>query len=263
MPEVRVIVLRAPGTNCDEETAAAFELAGARADRVHVNRLLDAPRQLADYQVMCLPGGFSYGDDLAAGRILGTQLQQHLFEPLQAFKEAGKLILGICNGFQILMRSGLLLADEPGPNGPQPPATLMLNDSGKYEARWVRLEVASQLSPFFAGLERLELPVAHAEGRFVPRDAAALERLKSRQQIVLRYCAADAADPHPAPFPDNPNGAVDDIAGICDPTGRVCGLMPHPERFIDATQHPQWTRRPAEREGAGLAVFKNAVRYFS
>lgn len=263
MPQPRVLVLRAPGTNCDVETAYAFEVAGALAERLHVNRVLEAPDQLAQFQIVCLPGGFSYGDDLAAGRILGTQLKHHLFEPLRKFKEAGKLILGICNGFQILMRSGLLLADEPGPAGPQPPATLMLNDSGRYEARWVRLEVADSHSPFFAELEQLELPVAHAEGRFVPRDAAALQRLQANRQVVLRYVGGENGNTHPAPYPANPNGAVDDIAGICDPTGLVCGLMPHPERYIEPTQHPQWTRRPAAEVGAGLAIFKNAVRYFS
>ena len=263
MPQPRVLVLRAPGTNCDVETAYAFELAGAKADRLHVNRILEALRTLNDYNIVCLPGGFSYGDDLAAGRILGTQLKHHLFEPLREFKQAGKLILGICNGFQILMRSGLLLADEAGPAGNQSPATLMLNDSGRYEARWVRLAVAKSPSPFFAGLEHLELPVAHAEGRFVPRDENVLKQLQSNHQVVLRYVGGTNGSAHPAKYPDNPNGAVDDIAGICDQSGLVCGLMPHPERFIDATQHPQWTRRPLASEGAGLAIFKNAVRYFS
>lgn len=263
MPQPRVLVLRAPGTNCDVETAYAFEQAGAKADRLHVNRILESPGKLADYQVVCLPGGFSYGDDLAAGRILGTQLKHHLFEPLRDFQQAGKLILGICNGFQILMRSGLLLPDEVGANGKQSPATLMLNDSGRYEARWVKLEVAGSPSPFFAGLEQLELPVAHAEGRFVPRDETVLQQLRTNKQIVLRYLDGANGSAHPARYPANPNGAVDDIAGICDITGRVCGLMPHPERFIDPTQHPQWTRRPQASEGAGLAIFKNAVRYFA
>lgn len=263
MPQPRVLVLRSPGTNCDEETAYAFELAGARADRLHVNILLESPDRLAEHQILCLPGGFSYGDDLGAGRILGTRLKHHLFEPLRKFTDAGNLILGICNGFQILMRSGLLIEDQAATKGVGPAATLTFNDSGRYEARWVQLEVASSLSPFFAGLERLELPVAHGEGKFLTRDAASLERLRSTGQIVLRYCRFDNGAAHPAPFPANPNGAVDDIAGICDPTGRVCGLMPHPERYVDAVQHPQWTRRPTQSAGDGMAVFQNAVRYFS
>lgn len=273
MAEPRVLVLRAPGTNCDEETAYAFGLAGARADRVHVNRLLDGSLRLADYQILCLPGGFSYGDDIAAGRILGTQLRHHLAGALAEFKAAGKLILGICNGFQILMRSGLLLDDEP-PHGP--PATLTWNDSRHFEARWVTLRCEPSKAIFFAGLDTLELPVAHAEGRFVVREPSVLKRLEQEGRIVLRYqvgenatqeaatsTASNAAEPGPrVPYPANPNGSHGDVAGICDATGRVCGLMPHPERFVDELQHPRWRRRRGERQGAGLAVFKNAVRYF-
>ena len=274
----RVLVLRAPGTNCDEETAYAFGLAGGRADRVHVNRLLDGSRRLADYQILCLPGGFSYGDDIAAGRILGTQLRHHLAGALAEFKAAGKLILGICNGFQILMRSGLLLDDER-PHGP--PATLTWNDSRHFEARWVTLRCEPSKAIFFAGLDSLELPVAHAEGRFVVRDPSVLKRLEQDGRIVLRYQVGEhatqealaagatstvsaATEPGPrVPYPANPNGSHGDVAGICDATGRVCGLMPHPERFVDELQHPRWRRRRGERQGAGLAVFKNAVRYFA
>lgn len=281
MAEPRVLVLRAPGTNCDEETAYAFGLAGGRADRVHVNRLLDGSLRLADYQILCLPGGFSYGDDIAAGRILGTQLRHHLAGALAEFKAAGKLILGICNGFQILMRSGLLLDDEP-PHGPS--ATLTWNDSRHFEARWVTLRCERSKAIFFAGLDTLELPVAHAEGRFVVRDAGVLRRLEQEGRIVLRYHASNsgAAAEDPAtdaehgprvPYPANPNGSHGDVAGICDATGRVCGLMPHPERFVDALQHPRWSRgsagqsgavpSDAAQPGAGLAVFQNAVRYFA
>ncbi|MGD9647801.1 MAG: phosphoribosylformylglycinamidine synthase subunit PurQ [Pirellulales bacterium] len=270
MPLPRVLVLRAPGTNCDEETAHAFALAGGRAERVHVNRLLDNSFRLTDYQILCLPGGFSYGDDIAAGRILGTQLKHHLAGALAEFKAAEKLILGICNGFQILMRSGLLLEDEP-PHGP--PATLTWNESRHFEARWVKLQAVPSKSVFFAGIDSLDLPVAHAEGRFVLRDASVLERLEAQGQIVLRYQArekgqtADARAsesrlPPRVPYPDNPNGSHGDIAGICDATGRVCGLMPHPERYVDRLQHPHWSRRGGQDPGAGLAVFRNAVRYF-
>ena len=272
MAEPRVLVLRAPGTNCDEETAHAFMLAGGRPERVHVNRLLDGSLRLADYQILCVPGGFSYGDDIAAGRILGTQLKHHLADALAEFKAAGKVILGICNGFQILMRSGLLLDDEP-PHGP--PATLTWNDSRHFEARWVRLTCTPSKSVFFAGIDSLELPVAHAEGRFVVRDSSVLARLEQQGRVVLRYQATkhgtesdatstgdDALRPRVA-YPDNPNGSQADIAGICDATGRVCGLMPHPERYVDRLQHPRWSRGGGQQPGAGLAVFQNAVRYFS
>lgn len=245
---VKALVLRAPGTNCDVETAYAFELAGAQAERVHVNRLLESPQVLADFQILCLPGGFSYGDDIAAGRILGNQLRHHLAGALEEFKLAGKLILGICNGFQILIKSGVLLPFD-GERGAM--ATLTWNESGRYTDRWVNLEVASGKCPFFAGIARMYLPIAHAEGKFVPHDDDALRALDAAGQLVLRYRADD-----------NPNGAVAHVAGICDETGRVCGLMPHPERHLDPTQHPRWTRGPMPDVGDGLRVFQNAVQFF-
>jgi phosphoribosylformylglycinamidine synthase I len=261
MAQPRVLILRAPGTNCDAETAYAFELAGALAVPMHVNRLLESPAALQEFQILCLPGGFSYGDDVAAGRILGNQLRHHLADWLQQFKDAGKLILGICNGFQILMRSGILL---PLGNDGAAPATLAWNASGKFEDRWVPLVVTSSRSMFFAGIETMYLPVAHAEGRFVPRDEQTLAQLQAGGQIVLRYGSnAKPATAQPGtPYPDNPNGSLGDVAGICDPTGRVCGLMPHPERHVDRTQHPRWTREKRASEGDGLRVFQNAVGFF-
>ncbi|MBX7165369.1 MAG: phosphoribosylformylglycinamidine synthase I [Pirellulales bacterium] len=253
----RVLVLRAPGTNCDVESAFAFELAGARTERRHINQLLAEPRLLADFQVLCLPGGFSYGDDLAAGRILGNQLRHHLDGVLGEFRDAGKLILGICNGFQVLMRTSLLLPERNG----APQATLTLNRSGKFEDRWVQLATHGSRCVFFQGIESMYLPVAHAEGRFVFHDEQTLARLEAAGQLALRYRSQTGAT-SPA-YPDNPNGAMADVAGICDESGRVCGLMPHPERHVDPTQHPRWTREPSRREGDGLAVFRNAVRYFA
>lgn len=260
MQKVQVLVLRAPGANCDQETAFAFQCAGATAERVHVNRLLERPAMLADYQVLCIPGGFSYGDDLGAGRILGNQIQHHLRDALHEFKNSGKLVLGICNGFQILTKSGLLLDDD---SSGRPVATLTNNDSGKFEDRWVRLRTTSDKCVFFSGVESMYLPVAHAEGKFVPRDSATLASLEAAGQVVLRYAAAQG-EGDDVVYPDNPNGSVGAIAGICDSTGRVCGLMPHPERHIDPTHHPRWTRSPSlPEEGDGLQVFRNAVRFFS
>jgi len=271
MAQLRVLVLRAPGTNCDEETAHAFGLAGGVAERWHVNRALESPQRLAEFQVLCIPGGFSYGDDIAAGRILGNQIQHHLADALQDFRAAGKLILGICNGFQVLLKTKLLAApDDRGPS-----ATLTLNDSGHFEARWVRLGIEPGNCVFLQGLKEMELPVAHAEGKFVTRDENVLRQMDEVGQLVLRYRPPDeqvpiaatqrvaGAKPQAAvPYPANPNGAMGDVAGICDATGRVLGLMPHPERFIDPTQHPRWTRGPAREVGDGLRVFQNAVRYF-
>ncbi|MGE0606099.1 MAG: phosphoribosylformylglycinamidine synthase subunit PurQ [Pirellulales bacterium] len=263
MSSPSVLILRAPGTNCDLESAYAFEKAGACTERVHINRLLENPKLAGEHQILCLPGGFSYGDDLGAGCILGSQIRHHLADCLAEFKAAGKLILGICNGFQILMRSGILLADEP-PHGP--PATLTLNAGGKYEDRWVQLGTASGNSVFLAGIESMYLPIAHAEGKFVPRDAAALNKLEAAGQLVLRYTDETVKEGQASallPFPANPNGSTLNVAGVCDPTGRVLGLMPHPERHIDRTHHPRWTRGEGRPEGDGLALFRNAVRYFA
>jgi phosphoribosylformylglycinamidine synthase len=258
----RVLILRAPGTNCDLETAFAFERVGGVTERVHIGRLLERPALLDAYQILCIPGGFSYGDDLAAGRILGNQIRGHLAETVNRFRDAGKLILGICNGFQALLKSGMLLADEP----PGPAATLTWNDSGKFEDRWVSLRSHGSLCELLRGVEQMELPVAHAEGKFVARDRDTLSRLDAAGQLVLRYQARNPSDGNvgeSVPFPDNPNGAMAHVAGVCDPTGRVLGMMPHPERFVEGTQHPRWTRQPHREHGDGLPIFRNAVRYFS
>src|SRR6478609_2352647 len=256
MVRPRILVLRAPGSNCDEETAHAFSLAGGLPERWHINRLLEEPGRVADYQVLCTPGGFSYGDDIAAGRILGNQMQHHLAGVLEDFRAAGKLILGVCNGFQILLKTKLLVApDEKGAT-----ATLTLNDSGKFEARWVRLSVEPNRCVFLQGIREMELPVAHAEGKFVARDAKIFASLEAEGRVVMRYAAKSGAGS--VSYPDSPNGAMGNIAGVCDETGRVFGLMPHPERFVDSTQHPRWTREPKREVGDGLRVFQNAVRYF-
>ncbi len=264
MAQPRVLVLRSPGANCDGEAAHAFERAGGRSELIHINRVLEQTDLLSQFQILCVPGGFSYGDDIAAGRILANQIRQHLADRLAEFKAAGKLILGICNGFQVLIKSGVLL---PFGENFAAPATLGWNDSGKFEDRWVPLRTASTKSVFFAGIETMYLPVAHAEGKFVPRSSEVLDRLTKNGQVVLRYGyergASAAAQLAPGtPYPDNPNGSMGDVAGVCDETGRVCGLMPHPERHIDPTQHPRWTRGPLPPAGEGLRVFENAVSYF-
>jgi phosphoribosylformylglycinamidine synthase I len=264
MTQPRILILRSPGANCDEEAAHAFALAGGVPERLHINRVLERPQQLADFQVLCIPGGFSYGDDIAAGRILGNQIQHHLAESLRLFRDAGKLIIGICNGFQVLLKTNLLAAaDENGPT-----ATLALNDSGHFEARWIRLAVEPGNCVFLQGIQQMDLPVAHGEGKFVLRNQSTFQRMNAAGQMVVRYAntkdSNNQSEIEPrVPYPANPNGAMGDVAGICDTTGRVFGLMPHPERFVDHTQHPQWTRRPASDLGEGLRVFQNAVRYFT
>lgn len=250
MPVPRVLVLRAPGTNCDAEAVHAFELAGAVVESVHVAALRENPRRLREFQILVVPGGFSYGDDVAAGRVLALQLQHFLADALRQFRDREKLILGICNGFQAILKAGLIVpADEDGPL-----ASLAGNDSGRFEDRWVELAVTPGACPFLTGLDRLRVPVAHGEGRFVCRQEWILRGLAQTGQIVLRY-SGDG-------YPHNPNGSQDDVAGMCDASGRVLGLMPHPERHVYPTQYPGWTRTGLAAEGDGLNVFRNAVEFF-
>lgn len=264
MSTPNVLILRAPGTNCDQETAYAFEQAGGRTEILHINRLLENHSLFDRFQILCIPGGFSYGDDVGAGRILANQIEHHLAEKLAEFKAAEKLILGICNGFQVLLKSGILLENDAQAG---PAATLTWNDSGRYEDRWVKLGVDGTTSVFLAGIESMYLPIAHAEGKFVARDDAVLGRLGAAGQLALRYRPLhDGADPPleaAVPFPDNPNGSALNVAGVCDASGRVLGLMPHPERHIDRTQHPRWTRGEGSEHGDGLKMFQNAVKYSS
>lgn len=256
MAQPKVLVLRAPGANCDLEAQFAFEQAGAVAERLHINRLRDQPKLLHQYQVLVVPGGFTYGDDVAAGKILANQLSVFLGEQLRIFRDQEKLILGICNGFQAILKAGLLMPpDEDGPL-----ATLAHNTSGKFEDRWIHLHARPGSCPFLKDLERLYLPVAHGEGNFICRAGWILKGLEQAGQVVLKYTDAEGI---PGPYPVNPNGSQGDVAGICDATGRVLGLMPHPERHVMPTQHPHWTRRGLAAEGDGLALFRNAVAYFN
>jgi phosphoribosylformylglycinamidine synthase len=242
-----VLVLRAAGINCDRELVHAFQLAGAtQVDLVHVRRLAEQPKLLERYGIVAVPGGFSYGDDVAAGRILATELAARLGSPLADFLAGGGLAFGVCNGFQVLVGMGLL----PGlpEDGGRPAASLATNDGGLFVDAWVRVQTAPSVCAWAppAGA-RLELPVAHAEGKFVTTPDR-LARLQAAQQVVFRY--ADGT---------NPNGSLDDIAGITDPTGRVLGLMPHPERHVLGLQHPRWTREGLREAGDGLVVFQRGL----
>ncbi len=250
----RVAVLRAAGTNCDRETAYAFELAGGQPELIYIDRLRG--QNLTRYQILVIPGGFTYGDDIAAGKVLANEIENRYRDQFLAFLNAGGLMLGVCNGFQVLVKCGIL----PGYAGyfrPQS-VSLITNDSERFEDRWVYLRVWSERSVFTRGIKPvIYLPVAHAEGKFVVRDRAVLKKVK--RQVVFQYVDDRG---RPAKYPDNPNGSVLGIAGISDPTGRVLGLMPHPERHVSHLQHPLRTRQHVDEEGDGLAIFKNAVNYF-
>jgi phosphoribosylformylglycinamidine synthase subunit PurQ / glutaminase len=248
----RAIVLRAPGTNCDEEAVYALECAGARAETWHINQVIASPAALDGFQILVIPGGFSYGDDLGAGRILATRIATTLSKALRRFHDRGGLVLGICNGFQVLVRAGLL------PGAPSSPTTLAANESGRFEDRWVRLLPRPGLSPFVTFSEPIELPVAHGEGRFLMADSNRLGALERAGQVVLQY--ADSSARATQEYPHNPNGSARAVAGVCDPTGRIFGLMPHPERSIEPWHHPRWTRKPTE--AYGRRIFESAVRTF-
>lgn len=242
----KTLILRTAGTNCDLELAHAFELAGASTQAVHLNQLVAAPALLDDFDLLGLPGGFSYGDDIAAGRIFANRIRHALYPALRQFVAAGKPVIGICNGFQLLVKAGLLPGFElPEGSPPRQVVTLTDNANPRFLDRWVSLRAqADSVCIWTRGLETFDLPIAHGEGRFVAPPEV-LDQLENQNQVALRYV-------------DNPNGSQRDIAGVCDPTGLVFGLMPHPERFVHKTMHPAWTRLALDSP-AGLRFFTNAV----
>ena len=271
----RVAVLFGFGINCDHETKAVFEMVGAQAERIHVNRFVSGDADLSMYDILAVPGGFSFGDHLGSGRLLGNRMRFAMRESLMSFVNAGKPIIGICNGFQVLVKTGLL----PGPETGRSPdflqrGSLTLNDSGLYEARWVTLEIDPE-SPciWTKGMVRIECPVRHGEGKYVMPSSEDLDRLSEHHQLTVRY--VDPSTPvgagitdEPLPYPLSPNGSMRNIAGICDASGLVFGLMPHPEAIYARWLHPEHTRHATPDtdgmdgwEGHGLQIFRNAVEY--
>jgi phosphoribosylformylglycinamidine synthase I len=252
MAKVKVLLLRAPGTNRDGDTAFAFERAGAEVTTAHVNELIRRECNLFDYQIFVIPGGFSYGDDIASGKVLANELKLKVGEDVLRFVDDGRLVLGICNGFQVLVKSGIL----PRVKKRQTPrVTLTNNDSGKFECRWVYLGV-NKKSPcvFTKGMEGMYVPIAHGEGKFTG-DLSAI----TDANVAVYY--TDAHGSKGAGYPYNPNGSAKDIAGICDDSGRIFGLMPHPEDHIVRTQHPRWTRERSDKPDDGMQIFNNAVNW--
>lgn len=262
MLKVNVLIIRTAGTNCDQETKIAFELLGAKVDLLHINEIMVNKSKIYHYQIIVFPGGFTYGDDIAAGKILANELRLGLREQLERFLHRNNLVLGICNGFQVLVKMGLL----PGNKKWIQQASLTFNNSGRFEERWVYLRKPGDPAGRQARCiwtRRIDniiyLPVAHGEGKFVPDNAQVLEHLKNNGQIVFQYCSQQGQD---SDYPDNPNGSIDHIAGICDETGRIFGLMPHPERYVFRTQHPRWMRqRNVLMRPDGLKIFKNGIEF--
>jgi phosphoribosylformylglycinamidine synthase subunit PurQ / glutaminase len=240
----RVCILKTDGTNCDEETSYAFTKAGGDCHLVHVNQLRSGARKLSDYQILAIPGGFSYGDDVVSGKILAVELLSFLGPQLKEYVSAGNLIIGICNGFQVLVRTGLLPFNRLGTME----ATLTDNDSGAFRCKWVDLVVQPSPCVFTPAMEGtvVSYQIAHGEGKFFSSPST-INDLGKHRLIPLRYL-------------DNPNGSLDDIAGVCDPTGRIFGLMPHPERFVEAYQHINWRRIPNSKPH-GLPIFENGIAF--
>ena len=262
---VKAIVIAGNGTNCEREVAHACRLAGADVDIVHIAELLAGRVNLNDYHFLNLAGGFLDGDDLGSAKAGANRLlhapvagsSDPLASQLQQFIAAGKLVMGVCNGFQLLVKMGLLPAID---GNQQQTCTLTHNDSGRFEDRWCQLTVDPD-SPcvFTQGLEHLYFPVRHGEGKFVTADDAVLQQLEKLHLTVMKY--ADKQGQPTQSYPENPNGSVAAIAGICDQTGRLFGLMPHPEAFVHRTHHPRWTREELPEEGMGLLLYKNAIRF--
>lgn len=256
MKKVKVLIFSGYGLNCEEETKFAFELAGGSADIVHINDLIDGKKKLKDYQILAFPGGFSYGDDTGSGKAYANKVRNHLGKDLEKFVSEDKLVIGICNGFQILTNLGLL------------PGALTFNDGARYQDRWVDVKVENNESPWLKGITTISLPIAHGEGKFIA-DPKTLKTLNKEKQIAVRYVKGEVTK-----YQDqsaNPNGALEDIAGVLAYNGRVLGMMPHPERALFTTQLPQFSylKEKAKREGKklskqgpGFQIFKNAVDYF-
>ncbi len=267
--KVKALVLSGEGINCDYETALAFSLAGAESKRVHINDLIAGWEKLEEFHIIAFPGGFSFGDHLGAGKALANKIKNafsqgtKLFDGLKDFIENGRLVIGICNGFQVLVKLGLLPALKAQGNQE---VSLFFNDSARFEDRWVKLKVNKTNCVFTRGIERIDLPCRHAEGKFVA-DRKTINELWKNSLVVMQY-ADDSYNPSYR-YPLNPNGSIDAIAGICDKTGRVFGLMPHPEAFLFFENHPQWTRLRNKfinidempKKGDGQKIFENAVDY--
>ena len=252
----KTLVLTGYGINCDYETQHAFNFVGGDAKRVHINDIIDKLESLDEYHILAFPGGFSFGDDISSGKVLANKIKFSIFDELQRFIDDGKIIIGICNGFQSMVKLGILPAFER--NYKRQTTTLTFNDSGRFEDRWIYMKANPKSRCVFTkNIDILYLPVRHGEGKFVASKTF-LQKLDKNNQIALRYVDEKG---NLAGYPWNPNGSLENIAGICDETGRIFGLMPHPEAYLYKTNHPRWTRERLSEEGMGVKVFRNAVEF--
>ncbi|OGV67443.1 MAG: hypothetical protein A3K19_15320 [Lentisphaerae bacterium RIFOXYB12_FULL_65_16] len=260
---MQALVITGFGLNCERETTCALNSAGAVTATVHLNDILDGQRSLREFHILAFIGGFSFGDHIGAGTVFANRIRCRLRQELEQFVEAGRLVIGICNGFQTITRLGLVPALD-GRRFTQQVA-LAQNSQGMFRNAWITLRGEPKCPCVFTqGIDRLPLPIRHGEGRFVPADDATLQRLETENLVALRYIHPDSGEPT-MEFPHNPNGSVNAIAGICDPTGRVFGLMPHPEAYLSPFNHPQWPRQKIDgtlpEKGLGGKIFENAVQF--
>ncbi|MFA6992137.1 MAG: phosphoribosylformylglycinamidine synthase I [Candidatus Gracilibacteria bacterium] len=267
MAKPKVLVITGYGINCEEETAKAFVMAGGESKIMHINDIITAPRVLDEYQIMAFPGGFSYGDDTGSGNAMANKITNNMKDHLLDFVKKDKLVAGICNGFQILVNLGLLPATDKNYGIRQ--AALMPNKSARYQCRWVYLKKEHDNCVWTKGIDFIHLPVAHGEGNFYVEEDV-LKKMKANKQIIFKSVKEDGS-PSNGEFPFSPNGALEDIAGICDPTGKILGMMPHPERFNAFTNEDGWEikkekllreGKPLPKEGEGIKIFRNAIKYF-
>ena len=259
MERPKVLVLTGFGVNADRELNHAFLMAGADSELVHLNDIILGRFRLEDFHILAFPGGFSFGDDLGSGKVFANKFKFNLSEQMLKFLEDGKLVLGICNGFQMLVKMGLLPAFDR--RWFEQTVTLTFNDSGRFEDRWVRLRAnPDSRCVFTKGIDFMSVPVRHGEGKFIPANEEVRRRLHEDGHVVFQYC--DSEGNPTMQYPLNPNGAIDAIAGICDGSGRVFGMMPHPEAHLFGVNNPQWPREGLARaEGQGLKIFKNAIEF--
>jgi phosphoribosylformylglycinamidine synthase len=269
MSKVKALVITGYGVNCEEETNYALNLAGADSQIVHINDLIDSPDMLKSTKILVFPGGFSYGDDTGSGKALANKIKNNIFSDIEAFIDNGNLVLGICNGFQVLVGLGLLPAIDEKYGEKE--VALLHNKKARFECRWVEISNQSKKCVWTKGLKQIDIPIAHGEGNFYA-SSEVLKTLIDNDQVVFRYVKPDGSLAS-GEYPYNPNGALSDIAAICDPTGRVLGMMPHPERAIYSINHPnyQLEKEIAKRAGKqvpeiyqpALMIFENAIKYLA